>query len=339
MAALPPAPERLFDGAGELIAGNFAGPVADLNADDFDFRRVGRLPWTITGATASKLFKRWQFVGVIDEGLVVGAAVAHVQYLGNGFAYVYERPSGVVTERAIKAPLAVATRFSEAPLRGTTRMSLPGRRIEADNTRRTLEVDFGDALRVELNYEEPGQGVSTACPHATGGFHYTYKSTGLPARGAVVVQGRRYELSPNARALLDWTASTPPRKTIWNWACAVGATDAARPVGLNFSRGLVGGSYTQNAVWIDGVPHLVPPVNFAYDPQDVLGHVWRISTPDGALDLTFHPEEERYENIDLGLVASSLHQPFGRFEGHFKVGRKRVPLQAYGFCEEHYAKW
>ena len=161
----------------------------------------------------------------------------------------------------------------------------------------------------------------------------------MPATGTVRVGDRTWTLQPNALALYDWTASTPPRATTWNWAAGAGVDETGAPIGLNFSRGLVGGPYSQNAVWLNGEPHVVPAVHFAYDPQDITGHPWNISTPDRALDLTFHPLSERYENIDLLLVASRLHQPFGRFEGVFRTPEGERSIRAFGFCEEHYAKW
>ena len=57
------------------------------------------------------------------------------------------------------------------------------------------------------------------------------------------------------------------------------------------------------------------------------------------MDLIFHPAAERFEDINLGLVASRLHQPFGSFEGTIDAGRERLDVSLFGFCEEHYAKW
>ena len=337
------APARLIGTEGLCPFGNYAGAIADVNADDFDFTVLERGALTLFGPTARRFFKRWQFVGAVDERFVIGVAVAHVQYLANGFVYVYDRTTGHITQVGLKLPLALGCRFSRSAAVGATEMRKGDALIRMDNTlrgvTRHVEVDFGDELRVTLRYDDPGVGVSTLCPQDGTGFHYCYKTAGLPLSGHVTLGGVRHELGEEALGLLDWTASTPPRKTTWNWACGAGQASGGGRVGLNFSRGLVGGPYTQNAVWIDGEPIMLPPVNFIYDPQDITGIPWRITAQDGSLDLIFRPEQERFEDIELGLVASRLHQPFGSFRGFVKKDGRKIALAAYGFCEEHYAKW
>ena len=157
--------------------------------------------------------------------------------------------------------------------------------------------------------------------------------------GKVWVNGKEVVLTENALALYDWTASTPARKTTWNWSCGVGRDSANQPIGLNFSRGLVDGEYSQNCIWLAGKPHMLGAVTFDYDSDDILGKPWRLTADEGALDLTFQPQQERFENINLGLVASALHQPFGPFKGSFDTGDERLDIELFGFCEQHYAKW
>ena len=339
----PPAPEVLIPRGGEPVFGNFAGVPSALGLEDIDYRGLDRRPWTWTRRVGKRLLKRWQFVGAVDENLVVGAAVAHVQYLATAFAYVYDRCTGEIVERSVKAPLAVGAAFSRSPSAGETRLVLSGASVRMGNTLdggvRTLDVRMGRDLDIKLRYTEEGTGVSTACPHDTGGLHYTYKFPGLPVEGEVVVRGHRMTLGADALALLDWTASTPPRVTRWNWACAVGRDSVGRRVAINFSRGLVRGPFSQNAVWLDGIPHLLPAVGFGYNPEQIVTAPWHLTTHNRSADLVFHPETERFEDINLGVVASSFHQPFGRFEGTVDAGGRRLDVSLFGFCEEHYAKW
>ena len=339
----PPAPALLVPRGREPIYGNFAGVPAALGLGNIDYRGLGRPPWSWTRGVGRRLLKRWQFVGAVDEELVVGAAVAHVQYLATAFAYVYDRRTGELIERSAKVPFAAGARFSSTPAEGETRFTLPGVSVRMGNTPhdgvRTLDVHMGSDLEIHLRYREEGVGMSTSCPHETGGVHYTYKFPGLHAEGEVVVRGRRRVLEADALALLDWTASTPPRATTWNWACAVGRERRGRRVAINFSRGLVGGPFSQNAVWLDGTPHLLPPVAFGYDPEQIVTAPWHLTTSDRAVDLIFHPTAERSEDINMGFVASRFHQPFGRFEGFVAAGGEPLDVSLFGVCEEHYAKW
>ena len=256
---------------------------------------------------------------------------------------VFDRRTGEITERNLKLPLAMKTRFSASPVGGTTEIRKGENLVRMDNTVRdgfrTLEVRCGPSLGATLRYREPGSGVTTICPQDRTGFHHTYKSAGLPVSGKVTFGEKEHTLSDKALALLDWTASTPPRATTWNWAAGVGIDEQGRPIGINLSKGLVGGGYSQNTFWLDGEPFVFDAARYEYDTNDILGTPWRVSTEDGGLDLVFRPEKERFERINLGLVASSFHQPFGIFEGTVRAGKTEKQVKLFGFCEEHHAKW
>ena len=67
---------------------------------------------------------------------------------------------------------------------------------------------------------------------------------------------------------------------------------------------------------------------------------WKLTTTDGAADLTFTPTGERAESIRLGLVRSCFHQPNGTFSGTVKVEGETVELKdLFGVCEDHDALW
>jgi hypothetical protein len=94
------------------------------------------------------------------------------------------------------------------------------------------------------------------------------------------------------------------------------------------------------ALWLDGRRVKIPWVAFDYDPKNVLGP-WRISDREGLVELSFHPLGERRENVDLGLVVSRFHQPYGRFEGVLRDrGGRAYPLDdVFGVTEQHFARW
>jgi hypothetical protein len=340
---LSPAPEKLIDADGRPVFGNFAGAVQDLNLAAFDFTSLRRPPWTLTRSWARNLLKRWQFVGVVDDDLVFGAAVVHLNYLSSGFAYVYDRRTGKIIEGNIKSPLAANTRFSPSPVGGATEIHQGGQSIVFENTinrgRREVDVSFGTKLHAKFAYDEIGPGVTTSVRQVLYGFNMCYKSVALPAAGTVTVEGVERKLSPNALALLDWSAGTPPRETIWNWAAAAGRDATGRAVGLNFGCGLNEYSFHENTLWLDGGTQMVGGVSFAYDARNILGVPWRLTTADGEVDLTFRPDHERFEDVNFGLVASRLHQPFGHFVGSLAIRDEKLDVDLYGFCEEHYARW
>lgn len=340
---LSAAPATLFDSNGRPNYGNFAGPIADCNHEAFDYTRLNRWPWTASPRLAAKLLKRWQFVGVIDENIVLGAAVIHLNYAGAGFAYVYDRHTGKIVESNFKSPLARHTEFSRSAAAGASRIQVGANVITMQNTmtegRRDLQVSCRDKITADVVYTEHGHGVSTVTRMAMYGFGHTYKFVGMPASGAVVAGDKQYTLTKNAMAILDWSSATAPRNTIWNWASAAGHAKTGEAVGINFSSGIISGGFTENTVWVDGEPTMIEGVNFDYNQRDVLAEPWQVSTAAKDIDLTFRPDHERYEAANLLIAASRLHQPFGGFDGTIQVGGKTLDVNLYGFCEEHYAKW
>jgi len=336
-------PDRLFDAAGRPQFGNFAGAIADLNYEQFDFKVLERWPWTANDALAAKLLKRWEFVGVIDDGLVLGGAVVHLHYVGTGFAYVYDRQTGVITEKNLKMPLARNTMFSPSAMNGVSEIRRGDQFIRLDNTcrqgERRVDLRCGSELSADITYRENGTGVTTVAHQSLVGFGHTYKFIGLPAEGSVTVQGREMNLTPRAMAILDWSCATPPRQTVWNWAAAVGTDQKGRAVGINFSTGLIAAGFTENTVWLEGKPTMINAIHFAYDRGDIVGKPWQVGTAAGDVDLSFQPERERHEFVNFGVVKSRFHQPFGRFSGTILLGREKCEVDLYGFCEEHFAKW
>ncbi len=130
------------------------------------------------------------------------------------------------------------------------------------------------------------------------------------------------------------------RETSWNWACLSGFLDDGRRVGLNLAAGVNETGVTENAFWLDGEMIKLDMANFEferYQPEKP----WRVTSSDGRLDLTFHPEGKRAEKINALFMASNFKQMFGLFNGIFidnkglKIHLKNIP----GFMEDHYAKW
>jgi hypothetical protein len=79
-------------------------------------------------------------------------------------------------------------------------------------------------------------------------------------------------------------------------------------------------------VWVEGVPHEVPPVAF-----DGLAGV-------GAL--RFSAEATRARRERLLLVASDYEQPFGTFTGALTVAGGALRLrEGRGVMERHAARW
>ena len=151
----------------------------------------------------------------------------------------------------------------------------------------------------------------------------------MGGRGSGHVSGPGLDFDLTGGILYDWSRGRPERETRWRWCAGVGLL-GAQPVAWNLRTGFDDDSQAENAVWIAGMPEPAGPCTIA--PGEGLGP-WAIAA--GPLALTFHPEGEQREDVDLGLAASRYRQPWGRFEGTLNG----QPLRGFGVVEDHWARW
>jgi hypothetical protein len=110
----------------------------------------------------------------------------------------------------------------------------------------------------------------------------------------------------------------------WWWSAGAGELADGRDVTWNLVDGLHDGlQQSERAVWIDGVPHHVPP-----QPFDGL---------EGVGDLRFTALATRVCRENLLLIASDYEQPFGSFAGTLPLaGELRG---GWGVMERHRVRW
>jgi len=268
---------------------------------------LGAMPLSVGG----RLRKRWRYVGVYGERLMLCAGVVQVGLAGQTFWAVWDRERGVLRER---------TRL----WRGTSYVRLPHTGVH---------VRDGD-VEVALGFvEEDGGGapvpVETASPVDGGAaWMWTRKTGGLRLRGTVTLGGERVELD-DARGVIDESAGYHPRQTDWRRSAGVGALADGRSVAWNLVAGIHDDPHaSERTVWVDGVPEQLPPATFSPDLS-------RVAVGDGAL--TFAQEAVRSRSENFGAIRSDYTQPFGTFSGTLLGGLELGA--AYGVMERHSALW
>ena len=179
--------------------------------------------------------------------------------------------------------------------------------------------------------------VAPARPGTADRWNLTTKDNTLRAKGTARWGGDALDL--DAAAVIDVTDAYPARRTVWNWASLAGADDRGRAVGVNLCA-LHNDSELarENVAWLDGVPHALGPVRFAFDPGARERSPWTI-TGDG-VDLRFTPAGARGGDENLVVVVSKFTQPYGRFSGTVRAGADTVRLDGVaGVVEDHEALW
>jgi hypothetical protein len=244
---------------------------------------------------AGRLRKRWTYVGAFSQEVMLCAGAAQVGPVWQSWWALWDR--------------------RERRLRERTR---PGRRI-ALVTHERVRVP---ALELDL-LVEPGAEIEVRIPDGDA-WTWTRKRAGVRARGTL--GGRPVEL----RAVVDESAGYHPRHTAWRWSAGVGTAGDGRPVAWNLVTGINDPpSGSERAVWVDGAPREVGPVQFADDLSSIA------FSEGGALRFAAEATRERHD--DLVLLRSDYVQPFGVFEGVLPGGLELA--EGYGVMERHEAVW
>jgi hypothetical protein len=246
--------------------------------------------------------KRWRYVGVYDEAVMLCAGTVRVGPMRQCFWAVWDPQAGRMRER---------TRFLK-----TDAVRIAGARLDV----RDEDVVVGLTL-------DEGPPVEVVSPHGAE-YIWTRKRGGVRARGVVALGGEERAL--DARALIDESAGYHARATAWQWSAGVGVDTDGRPVAWNLVDGVHDAARnSERTLWVEGEPREVAPVHFAADLSAITGH-------DGET-LHFEAQAERARNDNLLVFRSLYRQPFGRFAGTLPGG---VELDhGYGVMERHDVRW
>ena len=251
--------------------------------------------------------KRWRYVGVFGEELMLCVGDVHVGPVRQTFWALWDRGAGVLSERT-------------ASLRHRAVRLSAGRIVVADG-----EVNIDLALD-----EVPG--IETVCRDGAS-YAWTRKQGGVRAHGTVTVGGRRQELE--ARAVIDDSAGYHARETSWFWSAGVGRDRAGAAVAWNLVEGINDPPLgSERSIWVDGVAREPGPVRFEEDLGRIVGS-------DG-LDLRFSAEAVRERDDNMLLVRSDYRQPFGTFSGALGAGlelERGLGCAGRRSMERHHARW
>jgi len=248
-----------------------------------------------------RLRKRWRYVGLYGEDLMLCAAVVSIGPLPQVFWAVWDRAAGHLHERSHD---------------GHRGVRLPERRLLVED----------DDVRVDLDLaEEAGIEVVTAYGH---GYAWTRKQAGIRARGTAVIDGRERLL--DGLAVVDDSAGYPERHVSWRWSAGVGTAAGGQPLAWNLVAGIHDGeAASERTIWLGGEPREVGPVSFSDDLSTL-----RCA---GGEVLRFSEEARREHDERRGLFSSVYAQPFGTFSGELEGGIALA--EGYGVMERHEVRW
>ena len=350
MVTRVPAPDRLVDESGQVTFGVFDGPLRRIDLDAARLRNGWR---PLARPLARFRLKEWQHFCLDLPGFFGTFAIVDSKFLKVSWFHGVERPGGRGFEHGRKGPL-LRTRLARELFDDRSAVHARGYRIEVEN-----RLDAGEhriTVDIASKGDLPAVRGGLRCLHDLGRVTpmvvvlpvgpnrgmYSHKVP-LPLEGELQVGDSTFRATPqDSQAILDIHKAHYPRHTWWNWATCAGRDAAGRLIGLNLTRNVNTDEehLNENGIWIDGELHHLGAARFEFDKQRVL-EPWRLTTTDGAVDLTFQPEGERCDDIDIGPIRSVFHQPHGRFHGTVTLpdGDTVAIEDLYGVCEDHDAKW
>jgi hypothetical protein len=171
--------------------------------------------------------KRWRYVGLYGEDMMLCAADVRIAGLPQGFWATWDRTD--LRERTVFLPRAV---------------------VLGDDT-----VRFGPA---KLTLEPAGEAMAVTSAHGTS-YIWTRKQ---PVRARGTVDGRAVEL----RGLIDDSAGYHARRTDWRWCAGVGEAPDGSPLAFNVVTGLHDApTGSERTVWAGGRASELPPATFGDD--------------------------------------------------------------------------
>lgn len=280
---------------------------------------IGGLPWRGPGEDRPSLplppgpmplwrdggmRKRWRYVGVYAEDVMLCAARAEVGPTGQCFWALWAPSQGLELDHTSLRP-------------GSREVVLDGPRVTID----------APGVYAELTLEESAP-IESICPSGDDGWGWTRKRAGVRVSGTIELPQRSWQLDRLPCGVDDESAGYQARHTSWHWSAGVGTAKDGRPLGWNLVQGINDPpERSERAVWVDGVPYEPAPVRF--DGLEAVDFA-------AGSRLEFTAGAERARDDNFLLVRSTYRHRFGTFAGSLDG----IELaEGRGVMESHDALW
>ena len=345
----------LLDGQGNLADCGWARqPLLDANLENVNIYALKCLqPLRI---------KRWQYFGITTPTHFFSFTLSSVGYLGPVFVYVLDFTTGEYHEQTLNVPFGSGIGLPRNSTSGDCHYRKGDLHLDfltVSDSERRLDIGWpgfgGSGLfaDVKLYLRDGHESVVNVFPYANRRFFYTRKVNCMPADGTIQFgRNKAAGSSQHARKVydirrdsclgtLDWGAGVWPYRSFWIWASFSGFLPGGRTIGLNAGGGIGNDpELNDNAVILEGRVHKLGKIDFKYDKRN-FKDPWLMTSADGRLTLEFTPFFERVARTDVGILASEVHQMFGRYSGTIVAddGQKIAVDNLVGWAEEHHARW
>jgi hypothetical protein len=235
--------------------GIYNKPLTSLNPEDF--RPHGaKEPSSLTKSWILKYrIKRWEYLGVCNNDFIFGIAVVRLGYMCNLFAYLFDRPSGRISEYDILTPGGGAASFKGTSMTGEIHFERGKTKVRmiSDPETITVQGSIKGELSVSLSFQKVEEPLVCLTRVGLKGFNYTHKEASLPVRGTIGHKDVSWDIhEEQSFGVHDYTLGYLARQTFWNWASGGGLDQEGRRIGFNLVQGVNETGFTENGFWVKG---------------------------------------------------------------------------------------
>lgn len=303
--------------------------------------------------------KRWDYWCVLSRDLVVSVTYADVDYIGMATVWWLDMATGATGGVGNTLPLAQGVALPDRPgaealtyAGGTSRVDIVD---DVEGTILTASWDEGGqpaGLDVRVELPAGHESLNVVIPWSDERFQYTSKHQARPAHGTLSIgadvrtigtsAGESATPENEAWGVLDVGRGRWPYSTRWNWGGGAGRTGSGTVVGLQLgAKWTEGTGHTENGIVVDGrLTKIGEELEWDYEWDHPL-KPWRVRHPDRSIDLTLMPAHDRHSRLNAVVLATEVHQVFGRWSGHVTTddGVRHDVEDILGFAEESRSRW
>ena len=297
------------------------------------------------------------FIQIIQPPFRICFAVATIKLATSAFVYLYNDETEQLEVCEALQPLTRNASFLGDHHQG--KMSFESRnltlKIEFSPTQVIVNLD-SKSIVLKAILERLDQPLAICTPTGRRGWTFTQKEPFSKVFGHLSIKAKskfntdkqikRLAFTNNTSANLDWTLGYMRRETNWFWCCINSTLADTRHFLLNLSMGVNETGSSENACWLDGQIHYLPPVLFKrHELASSSQGTWHIyhqnlGWSDVNIDLTFTPITVYKKTDNFAVVASIFEQWIGLYSGEIRLGTEVIKLdKVMGLAEDHFAKW
>jgi len=331
---------------GRFNFGRFERPFRRINP--LDARIVER--FSLPRAVKAFRLKEWQAFQMANDRFFLNVALFNAKALALVQVKVFDRLTRTkhlfekkVTPWAFTGPEQLFD--SEMAWRGKDAVVVFRNQLARDRIRVHLDVpasDHAPRLYGDIVARSLGQTpLVVAIPFGDNHGMTSHKGL-MPADGELQIGDTTTTFGPgNGYVLMDDHRGFYPFVMKWDWLTSATWRPDGTLIGFNLThnQSIDPERFHENALWINGRIHTLPPVTFERRGKGT-DERWRITDRHGRVDLTFAVEVPGAVDINAVVIRSKYKGPFGTISGALvdDDGQRHAVDDWFGMGEDFYLR-